>query len=167
MAQLRGTPVRHSSISASFLLKICSWNDRSCSCSASVLLHVCCVSAPFMLNESAPFLVYFCSQERQHSGVSSAEWRQQRADARTYRCECMGTDFECQQRPVSPFTHSAFACAVFLTGCLIMYSRWGRNDESPSEDPWVVGQYGAAWVRGVQQLENPLGKGYLKVAASP
>ena len=31
----------------------------------------------------------------------------------------------------------------------------------------MVGQYGAAWVRGVQQLDNPLGKGYVKVAASP
>ena len=45
--------------------------------------------------------------------------------------------------------------------------RWGRNDESPSECPWYVGQYGAAWVKGVQQLTNPAGNGYVKVVASP
>ena len=45
--------------------------------------------------------------------------------------------------------------------------RWGRNDEAPSEDPFYVGLYGAAWVQGVQQLDNPFGDGYVKVIASP
>ena len=31
----------------------------------------------------------------------------------------------------------------------------------------MVGQYGAAWVRGAQGLDDPRGRGYLKVAASP
>ena len=30
-----------------------------------------------------------------------------------------------------------------------------------------MGEYGSAWVRGVQQLNNPAGNGYVKVAASP
>ena len=32
--------------------------------------------------------------------------------------------------------------------------RWGRNVESPSEDPMIAGGYGAAYTRGLQQLSN-------------
>ncbi|KAL3725314.1 hypothetical protein ACJRO7_030340 [Eucalyptus globulus] len=42
--------------------------------------------------------------------------------------------------------------------------RWGRGQETPGEDPVVVGQYAASYVRGLQGAEGD-GGGRLKVAA--
>lgn len=39
--------------------------------------------------------------------------------------------------------------------------RWGRGHETYGEDPWLAGELGAAFVRGIQQEEG----GYLKAAA--
>lgn len=33
--------------------------------------------------------------------------------------------------------------------------RWGRNLEVPTEDPYVGGQYGAAYTRGLQEGDDP------------
>ena len=33
--------------------------------------------------------------------------------------------------------------------------RWGRNVESPGEDPYVCGQYGTAYTQGLQQGPDP------------
>jgi hypothetical protein len=52
---------------------------------------------------------------------------------------------------------------------------WGRNMEAPGEDPFVVGEYGKAWVRGMQgeggeggaASVSPGGRPYLKAYATP
>jgi beta-glucosidase-like glycosyl hydrolase len=41
--------------------------------------------------------------------------------------------------------------------------RWGRNQEVPSEDPLLNGDYGAAYTAGIQQGEDPR---YVKVAVT-
>eukprot|EP00462_Mataza_sp_D1_P007882 CAMPEP_0175124486 /NCGR_PEP_ID=MMETSP0087-20121206/2805_1 /TAXON_ID=136419 /ORGANISM="Unknown Unknown, Strain D1" /LENGTH=761 /DNA_ID=CAMNT_0016406253 /DNA_START=74 /DNA_END=2360 /DNA_ORIENTATION=- len=47
---------------------------------------------------------------------------------------------------------------------LIRDPRWGRNQESVSEDPWLAGHYGAAFINGVQG-QNSVTK-YLATAAT-
>ena len=43
---------------------------------------------------------------------------------------------------------------------------WGRNLEAPGEDPYVSGEYGQAWVRGLQG-HGESAKGYRKAYATP
>ena len=33
--------------------------------------------------------------------------------------------------------------------------RWGRNGEGSAEDPYLVGEMGVAWARGMQEGEDP------------
>lgn len=44
---------------------------------------------------------------------------------------------------------------------------WGRGQEVPSEDPLLCGRYGAGYVRGLQGKDDPNGKGFLRLVASP
>ena len=41
--------------------------------------------------------------------------------------------------------------------------RWGRNYETPGEDPYLTGEYAAAFVRGFQ--ESPVDPGHLQASA--
>jgi beta-glucosidase-like glycosyl hydrolase len=43
---------------------------------------------------------------------------------------------------------------------------WGRNLEAPGEDPYISGEYGQAWVRGLQG-HNESAHGYRKAYATP
>jgi beta-glucosidase-like glycosyl hydrolase len=51
---------------------------------------------------------------------------------------------------------------------IIRDGRWGRNEETVSEDPWLAGQYADAFVRGVQgeQLSSGTPLKYLAAAAT-
>ena len=40
--------------------------------------------------------------------------------------------------------------------------RWGRGQETPGEDPYLTGEFAIAFVRGMQEGEDPR---YLKTAA--
>ena len=72
----------------------------------------------------------------------------------------------------SHFTRSLYHCDE--TGCAVaLYRftpninifrdpRWGRGQETPGEDPYLTSEFGIAFVRGMQEGEDPR---YLKTAA--